>query len=262
MKKILILSMMFLSISFLQNNNLNVEKARYELTDSSIIDVIRNRNINEGSGYFVINGEYIYINITSIQTPNGTSIEVYDILNDMSQSLISTYNSTFDYYFPNATRLYSASARFNCHSYAWNNQSYSNTIWMNCPDDYFIDQSYEEVSTPRMGDIICYFYNNGTPYDFTDDLNIHSGIVVNYNGDIIPNYVCGNSNQVIVKSKWGPAGVYQHSGDYCPYVGQYGGDANYVKYFRPRTNETLNFTNPTRQPSSNCGKILWCIYSC
>ena len=120
---------------------------------------------------------------------------------------------------------------------------------MNYPCRYYDidDKSYEAVDTPRIGDIICYFDDNGTPNDLADDDNLHSGIIVNYDSSIMINNVCGNSNQVTVISKWGPAGLYQHMGDYCPYTSIHGGSADYVKYYRPRTNDsyTLSQYSPT-----------------
>lgn len=106
---------------------------------------------------------------------------------------------------------------------------------MNTPELYYKDGSYDEVATPRGGDIICYFDNNGTENDYSDDINLHLGIVVAFNSEIAINNVCGSSNQVTVNSKWGSAGLCQHSGDYCPYTSPYGGTADYVKYYRKHT---------------------------
>lgn len=113
-------------------------------------------------------GEYIYVNVENILTPNGNEVEVYEVLNDFSAEYISAYNNYYDSYFPNAIRLSTATARYNCHSYAWNSQNTSsNHYWMNYPCRYYDidDKSYEAVDTPRIGDIICYFNDNGTPND-------------------------------------------------------------------------------------------------
>lgn len=191
-------------------------------------------------------GEYIYVNVEKILTPNGNEVEVYETLNDFSTTYISAYNNYYDSHYPNAIRLSSASARYNCHSYAWYSQNTSsNHYWMNYPCEYYDieDMSYEVVNTPRIGDIICYFDDNGTPNNFTDDDNLHSGIIVDYDSSIAINNICGNSNQVTVLSKWGPAGLYQHMGDYCPYTFSHGGDADYVMYYRPRTNASYTLSN-------------------
>ena len=105
---------------------------------------------------------------------------------------------------------------------------------MNDPSYYYEDYSYTEVSSPRENDIICYFDDNGTPNDTSDDLNIHSGIVI---GLLLgtSNNLCGNSDKVLVRSKWGQAGLYEHNGYECPYTVYKPGAsrvADYVKYYR------------------------------
>ncbi|MDE5546800.1 MAG: hypothetical protein K2I88_04995 [Anaeroplasmataceae bacterium] len=135
-------------------------------------------------------------------TPNGSSVEVC-IYKEFSAFEIYQCNSTCDSQFPNAIRLRSASNKYNCHSYAWYSSSTSNTYWMDDPSLYYKDGSYTEVRTPQNGDIICYFDDNGTPNDFSDDTNLHSGIVISYNSSVSSNGICGNSNQVVVRSKWG-----------------------------------------------------------
>ncbi|MDE7385486.1 MAG: hypothetical protein K2M84_06995, partial [Anaeroplasmataceae bacterium] len=166
-----------------------------------------------------------------VTTPNGSSVVVF-IREEFSSFDIYQRNSECDRQFPKATRLRSATRKYNCHSYAWYSSSTSNTYWMDDPSLYYKDGSYTEVRTPQNGDIICYFDDNGTPNDFSDDTNLHSGIVISYNSSVSSNGICGNSNQVVVRSKWGAYGLYEHNGDYCPYVPRYGGQADYVKYFR------------------------------
>ena len=162
--------------------------------------------------------------------------------NDMSTALINAYNNHYDSEFSDAIRKSSATAHYNCHSYAWYSQSPStNNYWMNDPSNYYEDNGYIEVETPRIGDIICYFDDKGTITE-TDDENLHSGIVVSLNDTQINN-VCGNLSLVNVESKWGPQGVFLHRGDECPYTSSHGGSADYVKYYRPKTNASYNLTN-------------------
>lgn len=157
---------------------------------------------------------------TYVYTPNNTAVFVW-IPDEYSQSVLDGANAEKDMEYPNATRLASASARYNCHSYAWYLQSSSNPYWMDNPSAYYIDYSYEE-STGNIGDIICYFAADGE--------NLHSGVVVARQQGT-PNGVCGDANLVTVVSKWGQYGLYQHQGDYCPYVSTHGGTAAYVKYY-------------------------------
>ena len=171
-----------------------------------------------------------------VTTPNGSAVKVYKINTDLSSSKINEYNQVGDSLFPYATRISTATRKYNCHSYAWYSSSTSNSYWMDDPSAYYKDGSYVEVTTPKSGDIICYFDDNGTPNNFSDDINIHSGIVLSYDSSISPNGVCGTSNQVVVRSKWGAYGLYEHNGDYCPYVSKYSDSsidpAEYVKYYR------------------------------
>ena len=221
-------------------------------------------------GYLYIDGEYILVNFANTLTPNGSEVGVYETMNDFSSNHIASLNNSYDSAFSLATRLAPATARYNCHSYAWYSQNTnSNHYWMNNPQGYYDtgDMSYEEVTgnmVPRLGDIICYFDNNGTINDTSDDVNVHSGIVLDYDPTITSNNVCGNSNQFTVKSKWGVAGVYQHKGDYCPYTSSaYGNPADYIKLYRPRTNATYTLTqsNPFFEESlevnNNSSSIIY-----
>lgn len=150
---------------------------------------------------------------------------------ELDSSTINEYNLLGDSLVPNAKRLSNSSSKYNCHSYAWYSQSTKNPYWMNDPTKYYTDGSYYEVALPQVGDIICYFDDNNTPNDKSDDENIHSGVVASLNGQMA-NDVCGNANIVNVTSKWGSCGLYLHNGVDCPYTSTYGGSADYVKFFR------------------------------
>ena len=214
--------------------------AEYYPCDKSEIELY---TLDNYDGYITISGEIIYVNVLDILTPNSSYVEVYETGNDMSIALINAYNNHYDSEFSDAIRKSSATAHYNCHSYAWYSQSPStNNYWMNDPSNYYEDNGYIEVETPRSGDIICYFDDKGTSTE-NDDENLHSGIVIEYYSNITSNNICGNSNKVKVISKWGPAGLYEHYGDYCPYVSTYDGDADYVRYYRPKTNASYNLTN-------------------
>ena len=175
-----------------------------------------------------------------IVTPNGSGVEVW-YFSEMSAEEIVYWNQIGDSQFPNATRIGDSSAVYNCHSYAWHMQSTSNPYWMPNPYRYYEDGTYEEVSgIGDVGDIICYFDSNNQ--------NIHSGIVIGKTIGV-SNNVCGNSDLVTVRSKWGEWALYEHQGDQCPYTGPYGGSATYVKYFRPHINETISISNPNNNSS-------------
>lgn len=173
---------------------------------------------------------------------------------------------------PLAIRLHTATARYNCHSYAWVSQNATTQeYWVDDPGNFYLTgNTYVEVTTPMAGDIICYFDDNGTPNDTSDDTNLHSGIVVVTNV-ATSNGLCGNSNTVLVESKWGKYGVYRHNGYECPYTDYYlsvkptvpeKSRAEYVKYFR-KSNHTHNFNSYTgdshmdyHECACYCGRII------
>ena len=167
-----------------------------------------------------INYECSYIDVLS----STNNVEAYRILNDFSTGTINLLNSQNVSY---ATQLRSATYFYNCHSYAWYSTETNNTYWIDDPTAFFEGNTmYEEVYTPVVGDIICYYYG---------DENIHSGIVTEINVEEA-NWRCGNSNTVQVISKWGYSGLYEHNGYECPYTNfvEHNEDnpaATSVKYF-------------------------------
>lgn len=219
-----------------------------------------------------------YYSPVYLSNPGGSSVFAYRFDNYSSASAGATFennqNTFIGNHFPNAKRFASATARYNCHSYAWASENLTNpNYWVNSPANYYkTGNNYYEVSTPQFGDIICYFDDNGTPNDTSDDINLHSGFVVK-TGVQSSNNLCGNSNTVIVESKWGAAGVYRHNGYECPYtdyvVGLYSPTpeenerAEYVKYYR-RSGHTHNFNIYTiidsdleyHECKCSCGRIL------
>lgn len=151
-----------------------------------------------------------------------SDVEVWDSVNDFPAYYKTYLDMLIGQQFPNATKLATATVSYNCHYYAWFNGDDSYWYDSSNPQTDFSDGSCVEVTSPSAGDIICYFDANGN--------NIHSGVVVSVSSGT-SNRVCGNSNLVTVKSKWGTAGLYQHRGDQCPYTSTYGGSAVSVKYY-------------------------------
>lgn len=166
-------------------------------------------------GNVYIYGYQIFYNYSSVPKPAGGTVSSLYILNDLPSSVISQVNSNFDAVSSNDYRLSGATARYNCHSYAWHSQDTSlNQHWIDDPSG-FIGGGYYKVSTPQAGDIICYFDNGGTTWKTSDDTLLHSGILVyvpsgSYSGNLAAYYT--------VESKWGAAGLYRHNGYECPYT--------------------------------------------
>lgn len=183
----------------------------------------------------------------------------------------NSYNTYYDTTYTTAKRLSTATTFYNCHSYAWHSQNVStNHYWIDYPYPYYSDGSYYEVTTPIPGDIICYFDDNGTANDSSDDNNLHSGIVILSIAGATSNGLCGISNTLIVESKWGPAGLYRHNGYECPYtdyvlnINSSTGEsyrAEYVKFYR-KANHSHNHNTYSELDSDyhkcicSCGQII------
>ena len=133
----------------------------------------------------------------TVNTRDGTEVTVYEASRDLTNQEISAYNSYISTYFPNISTLSGPSSRYNCHSYAWHEQSTSNTKWIN--DYYGYGDVYEYVNdlhseiltTPVVGCKVVYFDS--------DNKICHSGIVTAISG-----------TSITVKSKWGKMGLYSH----------------------------------------------------
>lgn len=141
----------------------------------------------------------------TVYTPNGTPVSV--IVDQPKLSMREAYdlNVQAALLYPNAERLREPTNKYNCHSYAWYSQSSSNNKWMNNPSAYISDGSYYVSGNPQSNYKMIYLY--GTRID-------HSAI--------IETRLSGISNinfrdMVIVKSKWGQAGLYRHNGNDSPY---------------------------------------------
>ncbi|MBO7402086.1 MAG: hypothetical protein J6U10_03740 [Lachnospiraceae bacterium] len=133
---------------------------------------------------------------------------------DFTSTEITDMNSEIFNYF-GLSPVYSPSSRYNCHSYAWYRMKNNNTYWIDYPDSFRYDPvcSTVNASSVQAKDIVVYFDHDGTP--------LHSGVVWSVTG--------GN---VIIRSKWGPYGVYDHSISNVPstYCDSYTGLPNVVYY--------------------------------
>jgi len=173
-----------------------------------------------------------------VQTPNGSNVLVTDYVGDpLEPSEVMDYIVTNDAISPYNVRIKNPTRDFNCHSFAWHAQS-DNEIeyWMYHPSLYYQDGSYTQVSSFSSvvpGDKIVYFDSQG--------IVLHSGIVSEVL-DGTPNGVCGNSNLVVIDSKWGEAGLYKSRGDRTPYTSNNNGTAAYVQFYHYNYSHTHAFT--------------------
>ncbi len=182
--------------------------------------------------------------IATVYTPNGSEVEVLIDKRTMSQTDINNCNSNGNKKVPQATLIADSTNKYNCHSYAWYQQSTDKPYWMNDPSKYYTDGSYYRTYTPKINDRICYFDKSGN--------NLHSGIIIDkYSG--VSNSVCGDADMYKVVSKWGAWGLYEHRGDQCPYTSSCGGDALSVRYYH-RHNFQNSYSN-----TNTSQHIAYCI---
>ncbi len=235
-RKYINLVALLISITLTFSANINV--FAMTSTDENESQSISEETVDEKESIFV-QYDYVYL-----KTPNGTSVQAKKYKNELSSEEIANLDATYSQQYPQATLVHSASALYNCHSYAWYQNSSENEYVIENPEPYYYDDSYIMVDSPRVGDIVCYFNI------YMD--NIHSGIVKKVDaGD--SNGVCGKSNLIWVESKWGDAGVFYHRGDQCPYTSyspQYNNCSDEVqdlrfaymiKFYRPKVDEVAQF---------------------
>lgn len=193
----------------------------------------------------------------TIPVGNNRVVDVQEMLGEFTEHKISGFHDAYDNVSANNDRLHPATARFNCHSYAWYSQNTStNYYMMPDPSEYYESGEYYEVSAPAVGDIICYMDNNGTSGNTADDVNCHSGIIVKVYSSPPVNGLAGG---YMVESKWGGGGLYRHNGYQCIYTNYYStGAADYLKFYR-KVGHTHNFSTYNDNGNDDYHE---CICSC
>ncbi len=139
----------------------------------------------------------------TLYTPNGSAVTAYKnttwedqgVTFDEALAVHNEYRSTY----PNAVALSIPNPAYNCHSYAWYDDSTLNKYWIDDPSVYMQDSSYTSHISPKIGDIA--YWNSGA----------HSGIVYTVGS--------GVQNPVTVTSKWRFWGLFRHTTNDCPYKG-------------------------------------------
>ncbi|MBV9791948.1 MAG: hypothetical protein JOZ51_27425, partial [Chloroflexi bacterium] len=145
---------------------------------------------------------------TTVYTPYSSAVTAIAMTTELTSSQISSANSYVASVYPQAVRETNASRKYNCHSYAWHNQSTSNSIWINTPGDdtYWTDGSYTRWQIPYR-----WFDNMKVSY-VNDD---HSAIDI------------PNGSSPLFRSKWGQYPRMRHAPSYSPY------NSSYLDYFFP-----------------------------
>lgn len=154
------------------------------------------------------------IGSTTVYTPFGKTIRAL-INEDYTQPQIAAISLYYVLEWPEADSIAPATNMYNCHSYAWYNQSEYNDLWINKTDSmgvfqlsrYWSTDLYESCSQQYAEKV---FYVNTVP-----DKD-HSAVVLP-NGYFI--------------SKWGGAPLMVHEADYCPYYF----NNTELQYYKERT---------------------------
>ncbi len=145
-----------------------------------------------------------------VKTPSGTPVPHYEnlqwadhgyySLEDMDY--LNTQEEYLEMTYCYASKIYSKTPSYNCHSYAWHRSSVYNPYWINNPALYLSDSYYSAYTVFSIGDRAVYNHSiNGIT---------HSAIVTGTYG-----------GAATCASKWGFYGVYSHSIYHCPYYSSY-----------------------------------------
>ena len=120
------------------------------------------------------------------------------VITEFSSQEIEYLNNEYCNLYPNAIMRGPASARYNCHSYAWHNSSTDNSVWINAVynnelqlSKYWTNDLYVSCSSAAWG--LKAYYSDGD----------HSANIL-------------SSGKYL--SKWGAAPLMEHDYDDCPYV--------------------------------------------
>jgi hypothetical protein len=119
------------------------------------------------------------------------------------------YKTTLNNYYYDVYGINPVSAptvKYNCHSYAWYQQSTSNPYWIDDPRAYLVTRSKKNEDAASVGNRIIYFSpDTGAVHNLA-----HSGVVISIT-------TSSNRRSFTIKSKWGMSGLYEHSLNRCPY---------------------------------------------
>jgi hypothetical protein len=161
-------------------------------TDNSILSAII---LSDGSLF------YITRKTVKIVTPNGTSVNAGQLTStDIPQDEKDFLKDYFLNKYENCiTYVSEATAKYNCHAYAWYVSEGGIDVWLNSPnqESFWTDGSYDKVDD--VTDATKVFYST-TGAD-------HSGTI----------YSTSSDGTFIVQSKWGCAPMFRHSPSDCEY---------------------------------------------
>lgn len=145
-------------------------------------------------------------------TLDGDRIPLLTSLTEYTNVKISNQLALVMKEFPNLIVGDYPTQKYNCHSYAWYDDSIDNQYWLNDIDVYLNDIHSEEISDPSVGAKCVYYDSSGKP--------LHSAIITKIEGEYI---TC--------VSKWGANGLFVHEREYVPSGYKYNGINVRCKYY-------------------------------
>lgn len=139
---------------------------------------------------------------TTVKTPKGTSVQAIVFTVDFSSTEKTAINNKYKSLYPNATYISTATKKYNCHSYAWYNQSTANAYWINDPNDntFWTDGSYKWICNADGGQSI--------PSQVPDGAKVSYGLA---------DHSAVKYSTTKYRSKWGQGPLMQHAPGYDPY---------------------------------------------
>lgn len=174
--------------------------------------------------------EFTYNLAGYVKTIGQNEVPVYVAINDYTESEKQAEIEAVLYYFPAVNILGDPTSKYNCHSYAWYQNSINNPYWIEHVGLYANDThtaGVDGIENAMVGDIVLYLSANNTI--------LHSAIIDEL-----------GINGVMCVSKWGSSVLCKHEmgyipSDYCAYGGTY----RYVIVRKTMHRNTLSYTAST-----------------
>lgn len=171
---------------------------------------------------FDIGNVHYYRSSSDTTTTSGTIVPLYYSVVDFSDTNKEIYAQTTANQY-GITKLAGATTKYNCHSYAWYNNSTANTSWIVDVWNYINDSHSSISTTPSIGAMVVYFDSSNVP--------VHSAIVSSV-----------QNGNVTCKSKWGQDGLFEHDITNVPLSYRYNADSIMVVYINYTRFHTCNVT--------------------
>ena len=137
-------------------------------------------------------------------TPKGSIVNTLFATREFTSKEISDRDAAIKKNYPNATKVRSASSKYNCHSYAFHNTAVSNDKWIETPGMYTTDGSWKKSASQTLD------VNASKPLANRLNQRVVWGAGLAHSGIVI------SSTQV--QSKWGQNGLYKHAPNHSPYT--------------------------------------------